>query len=298
MHSEEIWVIANLGLGVKFQDQAQLVADALRKEGHSAKIVNSFDIYLHLQDGCRNLLPKLESPIAAALQVKDTLLAKALESLGVHTVNSSEAIKVCDDKALTHLVLSENNIPFPTTVVPPEMYPGQSVPNTFITQVEDLLGYPIIVKASKGSFGKEVFRAQNRIELQESLSKLQHRPLIFQRYIPSIHNSDLRIQVIDGEAVAAVQRMPNAGEFRANLTLGAAGKPISPGKDVVTTAIKASQAVGTLSAGVDLIVDPEGRPLVLEVNSNAHLRRISEITGVEVAGFFARALIKHLDPIK
>ncbi len=298
VHSKEIWVIANLGLGTKFQDQARLVCNALMKEGFYAKVVDSFDLYLQIGDDNRDLLAAVKPPVAAIIQVKDTVLIKALESMGVLTFNSSEAVRVCDDKSLTHLALSQNNVPTPTTLVPPERYPGQPIPEHFIAYAEELIGYPMIVKAAKGSFGKEVFMAQSRLELENSLTKLQHKPLIIQRFVRSTHNTDLRVQVIDGKAMAAVQRRPNNGDFRANLTLGASGESISPSDDVSRTAEMASVAVGTLSAGVDLIVDIDGRPLVLEVNSNAHLRRITEITGVQVARLFAQAVARHLIDIE
>ncbi len=298
VHSEEIWVIANLGLGAKFQDQATLVCDALKNEGLNAKTVDSFDLYLHIRGGDLSLLRITEPPIAAIIQVKDVVLIRALESIGVPTFNSSEAVRVCDDKALTHIALSESNVPTPATVVPPERYPGQSVPETFITYAEEVIGYPIIVKAAKGSFGKEVFMAQDRLQLETSLAQLAHRPLILQQFIRSAHSTDLRIQVIDGEVAAVVQRRPSTGDFRANLTLGASGESVSPSDDVLRVAVMASNTVGTLSAGVDLIVDVDGRPLVLEVNSNAHLRRVTEITGVQVARLFAQAITKQIVNLK
>jgi RimK family alpha-L-glutamate ligase len=290
----EIWIVANLELGPKFQDQATLVAEAINKEGLHARVVDSLElaVLVSTDEQERQIsITNDQLPDIAVMQIKDTALNLALESLDVITINSSHTVRVCDDKALTHLYLVKEGVPTPSTLIAPERYPGQPSRETIIVQSEDIFGYPVVVKATKGSFGKEVFRANNREELLAHIDSFKDRAFLLQRYIATPNNQDFRLQVIDGKMVAAVARQPSErGEFRANLTLGASGIAIDPHPHLSELAIRASKAVGAITAGVDIVVDQQGSAYVLEVNSNAHFRRISEITGIDVALCLAKSI--------
>ena len=103
--------------------------------------------------------------------------------------------------------------------------------------------------------------------------------MIFQQYI-ECGNSDLRLQVVGDKVVAAVRRT-SAGDFRANATLGGKMTTYEPTSDEVELAIAAARAVGAEIAGVDIL--PGEKPLLCEVNGNAHFKRLMDATGVDVA---------------
>ena len=88
---------------------------------------------------------------------KDILLARYLENLGFRVFNSSKSIEICDDKALTYVMLSNCGIKMPKTLIPPFTYDIKYNCNelkvmNFIEEIENELGYPMIIKARRGSF--------------------------------------------------------------------------------------------------------------------------------------------------
>lgn len=292
MQNFDIWVIANLGLGSKFVDQAELIRDPLLEAGYKVAIVDPTEILVLLSSPSPLDPPSIPKLVVA--QVKDIPLLMWLETLGSTVVNTAASIAMCDDKSLTHLALTKFGLPSPPTIVAPHRYPGQTLPVEFFSRVARQLGFPLVIKATTGSFGKEVFLAQNEMEMRSIANDISPKRIIFQKYVTSHPYLDLRIQVIGGKVVAGISRVPPPGDFRSNLTLGGSGSLYQPDEDIKDLAIRSTKAVGAFAAGVDIIIDQSNQAFVLEINSNAHLRRMSQITGIDLGRIFAHE-IRNLD---
>jgi glutathione synthase len=82
----------------------------------------------------------------------------------------------------------------------------------------------IIVKPLYGNAGAGVFHIdpddENLNSLLDLLAQTVREPLMVQRYLPEIKQGDKRIVLIDGAAAGAVNRIPPAGDARANLHVG------------------------------------------------------------------------------
>ena len=82
----------------------------------------------------------------------------------------------------------------------------------------------IILKPIYGNAGAGVFHIdpddENLNSLLDLLAQTVREPLMVQRYIPEIKQGDKRIVLIEGEAAGAVNRIPPAGDARANLHVG------------------------------------------------------------------------------
>ena len=61
---------------------------------------------------------------------------------------------------------------------------------------------------------------ENLNALLEMFTQLYREPIMVQRYLPAVRQGDKRIVLIDGEPAGAVNRIPAAGEARANLHVG------------------------------------------------------------------------------
>jgi len=104
------------------------------------------------------------------------------------------------------------------------------MPPTLITHDPELIKefraehQDIIVKPIYGNGGAGVFHIRpeddNLSSLLELLGQFVQEPLIAQRYLPEIREGDKRIILVEGEPVGAVNRVPPAGEARANLHVG------------------------------------------------------------------------------
>lgn len=225
---------------------------------------------------------------------KDILLAKYLENLGYKVFNSSRAIEYCDDKALMHVMLVNKGIDCPRTFIPPFTFNEYiDVDNDdfkeYLEEIIQVLKYPFIIKARKGSFGEQVHLIKDKEQLYEVLQKYKANDIIFQEYIKTSHGRDMRLQVVGDNVVAAMYRFSDS-DFRANITNGGKMKSITPSKEAVELAIKAAKALELDFAGVDILYGENNKPILCEVNSNAHFINLYEATKINVADY----IIKHI----
>lgn len=213
---------------------------------------------------------------------KDILLAQWLEQQGVAVYNSSQTIAICDDKRRTHLALLKQHIPMPRTMFAPMSYEGIGFTNSdFLQKVQENLGFPLVVKEAFGSFGMQVYLANNFYELHDIVQRCKTTELIFQEYIQTSIGRDVRLQVVGGTVVGSMFRY-SRNDFRANLTAGGSMKKYQPSCEEKQLAVAAACAVGADFAGVDLLFGEE-QMLVCEVNSNAHFKNLQDCTGVDTA---------------
>ena len=222
---------------------------------------------------------------------KDVRAAMLLERTGSPVFNSSECIRICDDKSLTHIALSKNKVPSIPTMISPMTFDGIGYTDlSFLDGAEDSFGYPMVVKDCFGSFGQQVHLAHDRKELESLFCDA--RPRIVQRYV-ECGSSDLRLEVIGGEVVASVSRKGRDGDFRANTTIGGVMSVHQPSEDEKELALKASEAVGADFCGVDILYI-DGEPVVCEVNSNAHMKNLRNCTGIDVSDMILEHIIGRL----
>lgn len=224
---------------------------------------------------------------------KDVKLAYYLEQLGYPVFNSSKAIEICDDKALTHLTLMKTGILMPRTVIAPKTFENIGYTNyDFLDKISEGLGLPMVVKESFGSFGQQVYLVNTYEELLDKVKQLGAKPMIFQEFIKSSFGRDIRLQVVGGEVIAGMYRYSENGDFRANLTIGGRMKAYEPTKAQRDLAIRCCEIIGLDFAGVDILFGENDEPVVCEVNSNAHFKNIYDCTGINAADIIIGYIIK------
>lgn len=271
------WVIYNGSLvSDKFADQARLVADAAQRAGVEAKAVKNYEVLMDLS-------AKAVLPDFAVLLDKDILLGHFLQSRGVPVYNDPAVIGLCDNKATQYIRLAEVGLPMPKTIVAPKVYPNFSILESgYFERVIAELGLPMVIKEGHGSFGMKVYLIENETEFYAKVESLRGVDFVFQEFIASSRGRDIRVNIVGGQIVAAMQRHSET-DFRANITNGGQASPIDLSEAQQTVALQAAEAVGAEFAGVDLLFGENGQPLVCEVNAAAHIRNILEVTGINVA---------------
>lgn len=230
---------------------------------------------------------------------KDVRLAQMLEALGFRLFNRADAIAACDDKSLTFARLSTFKdifaIPMPKTILAPMTYTniGYHGDFAFLNLIEEQLSYPMVIKECFGSFGAQVYLAQNRRETETITEQCAGKPLIFQEFVQSSYGRDLRLEVVGDEVVATMLRTHDS-DFRANITNGGKMSPYTPSQEACTLAINVCRALQLDFAGVDLLFGPNDEPILCEVNSNAHFKNIHTCTGVNAADKIMDYILKCL----
>lgn len=226
---------------------------------------------------------RLQAGDFALVWDKDVRLLQALEACGVRLFNSARAVAVCDDKAATHLALARAGVPMPRTLVAPMTYreidPDAAEP--FVQTVLGTFSLPVIVKECFGSFGQQVFLAEDETSLRRLVAERESRPFLVQEFIAASRGRDRRLYVV-GDRVAAAMERRHPTDFRANIGAGGSGTAYVPTPEETALALRCARVLGLDFAGVDLLVTPDG-PLVCEVNASAFFEEISACTGVDMA---------------
>ncbi|MGH8465740.1 MAG: ATP-grasp domain-containing protein, partial [Pseudomonas sp.] len=105
---------------------------------------------------------------------------------------------------------------------------------------------------------------------------------LVQEFIAESAGTDIRVLVVGGKVVAAVERQSLDDDFRSNTHQGGVGVAVKLSDVERKTALKAAKAMGLPICGVDLMRSERG-PLVLEVNSSASFKTPEAVTGRNVA---------------
>ena len=226
---------------------------------------------------------------------KDYQVAEALEKTGARVFNSAQAICDCDDKAKTYLRLSGEGVKVPKTVVAPLVYDITTQNDlNFITQVENYLGYPIVIKENTGSQGRQVYLAENRSELIAIHSNLLHTPHVFQSYVADERGVDIRVYVIGGKAIASCKRRNTTG-FKSNVHMGGRAEQYDAPQSLLSEAERIATILGLDYGSIDFLTGDE--PVFVEANSNAYIYAIESL-GYNIAGAYAEHIIRTLEQEK
>ena len=129
------------------------------------------------------------------------------------------------------------------------------------------------------------------------LEEVKTKPHIFQEYLGKKKGVDVRVIVIGGKAVAAMERR-NVNDFRSNVAQGGDGIKIKLQDEFRKAAETCAKVLGLDYCGVDLLYGNEGEPYVCEVNSNAFIGGIEKATDINVARVYAEYIIKTIKEIK
>lgn len=214
-------------------------------------------------------------------------LTRHFEALKVFCLNSSSAITQSRDKLYSLQLLLNSGIDIPTTGF-------ANSPLDTNDLIKMVGGPPLIVKLLEGTQGKGVVLAETKKAAESVINafKSLNANILVQEFIKEANGKDLRLFVIDGKVVAAIQREALPGEFRANIHLGGTASIIRATSEEKRIAVKASKAMNLKVAGVDIIRSSKG-PLLLEVNSSPGLEGIEGATNKDIAGEMILAIEKN-----
>ena len=223
---------------------------------------------------------------------KDLYVSFLLEKLGYKLFNSANAIRLCDDKMLTHLVLSSQGIKMPKTITAPLNY-SALISNEFISNLEKELSFPFVAKENFGSLGKNVFLIKSHQELLEFEKNHYQNPRLYQEFIASSKGFDYRVIVIGGQVKAAMKRV-NTHDWRSNIAQKGHGEKVVLPLSYIEMANKAAKILDLDYCGIDILEGPHKEPILCEVNSNAFLTGIEAISGINVASYYAKQIVSKI----
>lgn len=261
--------------------------EACEERGHRVTFLNIKQCFMKLDAETpemysrdRKMLNDLDAVIPRIrpnLTFYGAALTRHFESMGVFTLNSAQSILQSRDKLFSLQLLIKNGLEIPTTGF-------ANSPSDTEELIDMVGGAPLIIKLLEGTQGTGVVLAETKKAAESVINAMKSLKanLLVQEFIKESNGSDLRCFVVDGKVIASMERIAEAGEFRANVHKGAKTKAIKITAEEKRMVLKAVKIMGLFVAGVDIIRSNKG-PLLLEVNSSPGLEGIEEVTGKDIA---------------
>ena len=202
---------------------------------------------------------------------------RQFERLNVPTLPNSSAIEASKDKMFANQILAQHGLPIPKTMLTRFPCPAELV--------EKVVGFPCVMKVVTGSHGNGVYLCHTPKEfedLSELISSLDSKTsMIIQEYISHSEGRDLRVIVIGGRVVGAMQRTATDGSFKANISRGGEGVAYDVDDEMEMLAIQVSKVLDLDIAGVDLLFHPDGYK-VCEANSSPGFKGFEAALGINI----------------
>jgi len=206
-------------------------------------------------------------------------------------------IKVFDNNFLNHkysiskttdmIKLSLAKIPVPDTAFTKDI-------DDYHTLAEKI-GFPLIIKSSRMGKGANIFKIDNKEELEKMIKDIESEDkkaqgYLLQEFIPYVH--DLRVLII-GDDIFTMKRIPKKGDFRANFSRGGSVELFDLDEEGKKLALDALQAVDMTVGGVDILIDKDDNRCVLEVNHIAGFVGMEKATDKNIGRLFVEHAIKE-----
>lgn len=202
---------------------------------------------------------------------------RQFERLNVLTLPNSQSIEASKDKLYANQILAQAGLPIPKTML--TRFPCKA------ELVERVVGFPCVMKVITGSHGAGVYLCENSKQF-EDLSELIHSidgktSMIIQEYIEHSKGRDLRVIVIGGRVVGAMERTATDDSFKANISRGGEGKAYDVDDEMEMLAIQVAKVLDLDIAGVDLLFHPDGYR-VCEANSSPGFKGFEKALGINI----------------
>lgn len=243
------------------------------KERQLIDLEDDIDVVWMRQD------PPFDMAYITAAHILERLKGKTL------VVNDPEWVRSCPEKIL------------------PLDYP-ELMPETLITRNKGAIDAfraeynDIILKPLFGNGGAGVFRVKaddsNYSSILEMFFESSREPIIAQAFLKDVAKGDKRILIIDGEAVGAINRVPQKGETRSNMHVGGKAVPT----DLTADDMKICNAIGPMLkargqilVGIDVIGD---KMTEINITSPTGVQELKRFSGIDAAALSWDAIEKRL----
>ena len=208
-----------------------------------------------------------------------------------------KGIKVFDNNFLNHkysiskttdmIKLSLAKIPVPDTAFTRNI-------DDYYT-LSEKIGFPLIIKSSRMGKGANIFKINNKEELERMIKDIEledkkAQNYLLQEFIPYVH--DLRVLII-GDNIFTMKRIPKEGDFRANFSRGGSVELFDLDEEGKKLALDALHVVNMTVGGVDILIDKDDNRYVLEVNHIAGFVGMEKATDKNIGKLFVEHTIKE-----
>lgn len=238
---------------------------AAKTRGVALQLLSTPEIMLGVRQGALFLQP--ERPDFAVVRCMRPDLSRHLEKMGVRVFNSALVSEICNDKQKTHAFFVENGFPcLDTAYVRPDC-PAHP------------FDYPVVVKASGGCGGRQVYLCPDEKTYRERLSGIFPDTAVVQPLCDT-PGRDVRAYMLGGRLIQAMERY-SQGDFRSNFGLHGLARPITLTEEMQRQAERAAALLGLALAGVDFVFH-RGKAYLNEIEDAVGTRMLYQFTNIQI----------------
>lgn len=268
-------------------EEIQRIKEEASHLGHTLTVVDFRNFNFSSVNGKVSFNPEIpECEVAVVRGMFATM--KSIEPLKDYL--KSRKIKVFDNNLFYHKY-SINKVFDITKLVlakikTPDFYHARSFDK--LKEFCESAKYPIVIKTAGTGKGVYMWKLNNFEEATKtldevSLSGKKARKMVIQNFVE--YKIDLRILVF-GDYVFAMRRIPPPGDFRANFSLGGSVEVYTPNEELKSLAKRATEVIDLKIAGVDVLLDKDDTPYVLEVNHTPGFLGMEKATGLNIGKIY------------
>jgi RimK family alpha-L-glutamate ligase len=268
--------------------ETKALCNAVSDLGHDPVWLRESNTNVYAGDGRVEFDPEVDVVVNRLLlsnadrPLEELEIANALEA-ATPMVNTPSAVLTALHKFATATRLAARDVPIP------ESRMGLSGPQ--LDAAQDSFDGPPVQKTGIGTHGDTVRRLDDRAVSPRVGSK---RTFLQQYLEQEDAQSDVRVYVVDGAVLGAMERITPEDDWRANIARGGTATDAServPDR-VSALAVEAADALGLDVAGVDLM-ERDGDWMVIEVNPTAGFKGFFDATGRSPAPYIARHAVER-----
>ncbi len=173
---------------------------------------------------------------------------------------------------------------------PPTIFHSTNEKNLLLSYISKLGGFPIIVKISGGTKGIGTMITRDIASLQSISDYLVSISVKFM-LIKYIEPKEVARFIVIGDRVIASNRKPiPEGDFRTSVK-SSMPEPKIYSENIQQMAVQTAGIANSENCGVDILIDQEGIPFVLEANMPHDFVTTVKATGIDVTGAMVNFLV-------
>lgn len=266
---------------------------SLEKLGHRAEVVDFSDVRfsvrggvvrIGLDDGGGDIARTFDACLARPLGKRKLSsfmfsinVLSVLSRSGLTVVNDPDAYLLASSKLSQYFALSTHGIPVPVTESSLDAI-------RLVNSISE--GASLIEKPICGSRGVGVRRVRPGLEPY----RVPRTVVLYQQDLTGA-NTDIRAFTVGHRVIASMKRVSSS--LAANVSRGGRPEHLELNDELIALAEDASRATGAEIAGVDIMLDREGRPYVLEVNAQPDFIGLEKVTEVDIAMAIADYVVRR-----
>tara|TARA_A100001037_G_scaffold304138_1_gene340000 strand:- start:4828 stop:6132 length:1305 start_codon:yes stop_codon:yes gene_type:complete len=279
----------NVGvLSLHTSRETKAILNSVKSLGHDSTWIRRENVEIGIEEG--NVMIKPEVDIVAN-RLLLTKMEQPAEGFGLASLfsgvkpilNPPEACITAIHKFASAALLAEGGIPVPDALL--------ALDADRLNAEKVRFGETAVYKTTIGTNGGGTWKIEKENRINPQVGR---REAFLQEFVNQgqDRNSDLRVYIVGGKVIGAMNRYAPNGDWRTNVSLGG---EIENGEGILTKeleeiSIKSAEILGLDYAGVDIVEGEDGWK-VLEVNPTAGFRGLYKATGICAAPHIAELAI-------